>query len=107
MACPDCRKKVSEDYGVMSCVICNKSYKSSQPKPTYMLSAVIHDATGDILVQFPREFGDPIMNGLSAPAFKDLKESTQNVKRLVQSCFFKVSKVILPVLGTLNSDKNL
>ena len=29
MACPECRKKVSDDYGVMSCVICNKTYKSS------------------------------------------------------------------------------
>jgi len=31
-----------------------------------MLSAVISDVSGNILVQFPRELGDQIMNGMSA-----------------------------------------
>ncbi len=49
-----------------------------------MLSAVIHDSTGDILVQFPRESGDPIMNGYSATEFKRIREDTEDVKKLVQ-----------------------
>ena len=64
MACPDCKKKVTLENSLWRCENCLKSHKNSQP--TYMLSAVIHDATGDVLVQFPREFGDPIMNGKSA-----------------------------------------
>ena len=48
MACPDCRKKVTNENGLWRCENCIKTYKNSQP--TYMLSAVIHDATGDVLI---------------------------------------------------------
>ena len=39
-----------------------------------MLSAVIADVSGNVIVQFPRELGDPIMGGLSASEFKQMKE---------------------------------
>lgn len=39
-----------------------------------MLSARIQDVSGFTYVQFPRELGDPIMNGMSAKDFMDMKE---------------------------------
>ena len=39
-----------------------------------MLTAMIHDATGDVQVQFPRDLGDPIMNGQTAKEFKQFRE---------------------------------
>ena len=42
--------------------------------PTYMLTAKVSDLSGSIYIQFPRELGDPIMAGLSAAQFLDLKD---------------------------------
>lgn len=72
LSCPDCRKKVIEELGKWKCEYCNKTH--NQNLPTYMLSALINDVSGSVLVQFPRELGDPIMNGKSAAEFKQLKD---------------------------------
>jgi Zn-finger protein len=63
---------VIEESGGWKCENCNKTHK--QNLPTYMLSALINDVSGSIMVQFPRELGDPIMGGRSAAEFKQLKE---------------------------------
>ena len=57
-----------------------------------MLSALINDVSGSVLVQFPRELGDPIMNGKSAAEFKLLKEELKDdptrIKDFLQTCYF-------------------
>lgn len=68
--------------------------------PTYMLSALISDVSGSVLVQFPRELGDPIMNGMSAQAFKNLKDELKDdpnnqLKDFFSSCAFQVSYLYL------------
>ena len=72
LACPDCKKKVTEDIAGWRCESCGKIQHSNVP--TYMLTAKIADVSGTIYVQFLREMGDHIMNGMSAKDFKDLKE---------------------------------
>lgn len=63
-SCPDCRKKVVEETVGYRCENCNKV--QMKPIPTYMLSARISDTSGSVFVSFPRELGDPIMNGMTA-----------------------------------------
>lgn len=41
-----------------------------------MLSALISDVSGNVMVQFPRELGDSIMSGLSASDFLAKKEDS-------------------------------
>jgi len=57
-----------------------------------MLSALINDVSGSVLVQFPRELGDPIMNGKSASEFKLLKEQLKDdpvqIKDFLSTCYF-------------------
>ena len=68
LSCPLCRKKVIEEQGKWRCEYCARTHDHNVP--TYMLSALINDVSGSVMVQFPRELGDPIMNGTSAPDFK-------------------------------------
>lgn len=72
LSCPDCRKKVIEEDGSWRCENCNKLHETNLP--TYMLSALISDVSGNLMVQFPRELGDSIMNGKSATEFKEMKD---------------------------------
>ena len=72
-ACPDCRKKVQEEPAGYRCENCNKVHMTMNP--TYMLMAKIADLSGSIYIQFTRELGDAIMNGMSARQFLELKES--------------------------------
>jgi hypothetical protein len=71
--------------------------------PTYMLTAKLADSSGSLFVQFPRELGEPIMNGLSAKDFQDLKEraasSGEDVDRtikqyLADNVYFKVRTLL-------------
>ena len=56
-----------------------------------MLSAVIADISGNAIIQFPRELGDPIMNGYKASEFKQLRDEkkVEYVKEFVETCQFK------------------
>ena len=72
LSCPDCRKKVVEEDGHWRCENCDKLHATNLP--TYMLSAVISDVSGNVMVQFPRELGDSVMNGMSATDFKAMKD---------------------------------
>ena len=72
LSCPDCRKKVIEEDGHWRCETCDKLHSTNLP--TYMLSALISDVSGNVMVQFPRELGDSIMNGMSAADFKEMKD---------------------------------
>jgi hypothetical protein len=60
-----------------------------------MLSALISDVSGSVLVQFPREHGDPIMGGMSASDFKklkdDLKDDPEKLKSIIMGFCFKVN----------------
>ena len=96
LSCPDCRKKVIEESdNKWKCEHCSKVHDSNLP--TYMLSALISDVSGSVMVQFPRELGDPIMGGMSAPEFKqlkdDLKDQPEKLKSFFLNCAFKVRKV--------------
>lgn len=71
-ACPDCRKKVTDEPAGFRCEHCNKLH--STRVPTYMLNAKIADLSGSIYIQFPRELGDSII-GKSASEFRDFKEA--------------------------------
>ena len=42
--------------------------------PTYMLNVKFTDLSGSIFITFPKELGDPLMNGLSASNFKNFRE---------------------------------
>ena len=75
LSCPDCRKKVIEEDGNWRCENCDKLHETNLP--TYMLSALISDVSGNVMVQFPRELGDSIMNGKSATEFKEMKDELQ------------------------------
>lgn len=77
LSCPDCRKKVIEEDGNWRCENCDKLHETNLP--TYMLSALISDVSGNVMVQFPRELGDSIMNGKSATEFKEMKDEIQRV----------------------------
>jgi hypothetical protein len=73
LSCPDCRKKVIPEDLLWRCENCNKLHENNLP--TYMLSALISDVSGNVMVQFPRELGDSIMNGISAAEFLAKKEN--------------------------------
>lgn len=47
-----------------------------------MLSALISDVSGNVMVQFPRELGDSIMNGISAAEFLQKKENSTDPEQL-------------------------
>lgn len=52
-----------------------------------MLSAIICDVSGSVMVQFPRELGDPIMDGKSASEFKQLKEELKDEPHRLKDFF--------------------
>jgi hypothetical protein len=66
-----------------------------------MLSAVISDLSGSIIVQFPRELGDQIMNGISAAQFKNLKETSNDqktwLKLIKNNCEFKHHSILIKI----------
>ncbi len=72
-ACPDCRKKVHEEPAGYRCENCNKVHMTMNP--TYMLNAKVADLSGSIFVQFTRELGNEIMNGMTARQFLDFKDT--------------------------------
>lgn len=73
-SCPVCRKKVQDEPAGYRCEQCDKIH--STMIATYMLTAKISDLSGSIYVQFPRELGEPIMNGMPAKEFQEFKERT-------------------------------
>lgn len=48
LSCPDCRKKVIEECGMWKCEHCSKTHSANLP--TYMLSALINDVSGSVMV---------------------------------------------------------
>lgn len=87
LSCPKCRKKVIEDApGLWRCENCCMTHDKNVP--TYMISAVIADVSGQITVQFAREIGNHILDGLTASEFKNLKES-QDTKEFIFNCLYK------------------
>lgn len=71
-ACPTCRRKVQDEPAGYRCENCNKV--TSTCLPTYMLTAKISDLSGSLYISFPRELGEPIMNGMTATEFQDFRE---------------------------------
>ena len=76
LGCPECKKKVVEDIAGYRCESCNKIQATNVP--TYMLNVKFSDLSGNTFITFPKELGDPIMNGLSANEFKNFKEQFGN-----------------------------
>jgi len=48
LSCPDCRKKVIEEASAWRCEHCSRTYNTNLP--TYMLSALINDVSGSVMV---------------------------------------------------------
>lgn len=94
ISCPDCRRKVIDEGHGFRCENCNKT----QPTmiPTYMLTAKVSDVSGSLFIQFPRELGDPIMNGMTADQFRHFKEDNtpEALKELVRQCQFNVRSFV-------------
>lgn len=118
LSCPDCRKKVIEEDGNWRCENCDKLHETNLP--TYMLSALISDVSGNVMVQFPRELGDSIMSGKSATEFKEMKDELQKqgshtddsngmkgsassdsdaLKEFFHQCTFRQHQILLKVRG--------
>lgn len=98
-SCPDCRRKVVDDMAGFRCENCNKVHTSSVP--TYMLTAKLSDVSGSLFIQFPRDLGDSIMNGMSAKQLMEFKEThrdIEEVKELTRSFQFTVSPIPLNVI---------
>jgi replication factor A1 len=83
LSCPDCRKKVTEEHGLWNCEACHKTHTTNVP--TFMLGALIADASGSVVVQFARELGDPILQDTSAAQYKQLKE-LGDTKSFISGC---------------------
>ena len=43
-----------------------------------MLTAKIQDLSGSVFICFPKELGNPIMNGMAAEEFKNFKDNELN-----------------------------
>jgi hypothetical protein len=82
-SCPDCRKKVQEEPAGYRCESCNKMHMTMLP--TYMLNAKVSDLSGSVYIQFPRELGDPIMNGMTAKEFQEFKEQSGNDPEVIRN----------------------
>jgi hypothetical protein len=94
LACPDCKKKVTEEPVGFRCEHCAKVYNSCDP--TYMLSAKVADSSTSTFISFPREMGDAVLDGMSARDFKEMKESrgpdSEEMKEFFYGCQYKVRK---------------
>ena len=57
-----------------------------------MLNVKVSDSSGSIYVSFPREIGEPIMNGVTAEKFKQMKEehTPEEFREFLNSCTFNV-----------------
>ena len=74
-----------------------------------MLQAVIADVSGNVIVQFPRELGDPIMNGLKAQEFKDFRDEKKvDVVRqyIKDNCEFKEHQLLLKIKNDQYQNQN-
>ena len=58
-----------------------------------MLNVKVSDSSGSIYVSFPREIGEPIMNGMTAEKFKQFKEDSnpEEIRDFLNSCTFNVN----------------
>ena len=78
LACPTCRKKVSDDGVGYRCENCNKVYDNAVP--TYNFSYKISDCSGTLILQCLAESGDVIL-GMSCKAFyDDLHQDLERVR---------------------------
>ena len=101
LSCPECRKKVMQEGRGWKCENCDKVHDTNLP--TYMLSALISDVSGNVMVQFPRELGDNIMNGMPAQEFKKLKDDSNEpeaLKEFFHACTFKVGTLYISIVLT-------
>ena len=78
LSCPVCRKKVAEDKpGFWGCEDCNQIHDKNIP--TYMISAVFADMSGQITISFARDLGNTILDGTTASELIEMRESGENI----------------------------
>lgn len=89
LACPDCKRKITDSYDGYRCENCQKSFATCLT--LYFMTAKLQDISGEMYIQFSRETAEPIMNGKTAQEIRDLKEGDADLKTLINDeCLYKV-----------------
>lgn len=78
LSCPTCRKKVADEPTGYKCEHCNKVFADCIP--TYMMSVKFSDISGNVFMQFPREQAEPIMGGMKAEEFLQIRDDAEKTK---------------------------
>lgn len=114
MACPSCKKKMTEEdsgYSAWRCERCEIT--TATPVPTYILSVKFTDASGSLWARVHGDSALPIMKNMTPEKFKmylDLGDESreQEVKeQLNQLCFNSFSILIKPSVSDYNGQQSL
>ena len=90
LACPVCKKKVSDDTTGYRCEFCNKSF--GEAVPTYNYSFMLSDYTSKISVSCIGEAGEAV---LGQPATVLMSMGPEDVKLITQTAMFKPVTLLL------------
>jgi hypothetical protein len=94
LGCPDCNRKVHEDQVGYKCEHCDKVFMTC--KEIYMFSAKMGDLSDGAYIQFAKEQGNAILNGLTAKELRDCREEqgTEESKEKLKEGLYHVSPVV-------------
>ena len=63
--------------------------------PTYMLSSRISDISGNLYISFPRELAEPILGGMKAEDFEQIKDDPESLKKTICQCIFSSHQLLV------------
>ena len=92
MACPTCRKKVTDEEQGYFCINCSKNYKDAVP--TYNCSVKLSDLSGSMACGLLGEVGDSFI-GMDCKTFFDMDMDMEQLKNLKSEHAFKPFNVTI------------
>ena len=92
LACPSCKKKVTDDGKGYRCESCDKSYEDAVP--TYNFSFKVQDCSGSMILGCLGEAGENILK-MKANDFYTIHEDHEAVKAHTMSVSWRSMKLTL------------
>ena len=100
IACPSCKKKVSDESGGYYCLNCQKSYENATP--TYNFTIKISDPSGTLTCNILGDVGDSIL-GMPCKELYEIHQDVEALKNVRSDQSFKPFNVTLRAKCDMNS----
>ena len=95
LACPECKKKMTDQHNGFECARCNKTYDNAVP--TYNFSCKISDVSSSITVRCLGEVGEAFV-GIPCEAFySNMKDDLDLIKEQTSKSIMNKLQILLRV----------